>query len=361
MRFPEFHAKVHRDGSVGVFRPPKGIAMGLRCTVLGGGSWGTALAIQLARRGHDVELWDRNADRCEQMNATRRNPRYLKSVDWPDNLRATPYLAETVGAAELVVPVVPSHALRDLMRRASADLPPDAVICCATKGIEDESLLTMADVIRQEVPAALHEGITVLSGPSFALEVAMGLPTAVAIAGASDPAHVAAEAFHSDTFRAYHTEDVVGVCVGGAVKNVLAIACGVIDGIGLGHNARAGMITRGLNEAGRLAVALGANPLTLMGLAGMGDLVLTCTGDLSRNRRVGMALGRGQQLPEILAELGEVAEGVHTARSAWKLAQKTGVEMPITEQVHAVLFENKPVAAGVSDLLGRARRAERDT
>ncbi len=330
------------------------------CTVLGGGSWGTALAVQLARRGHRVTLWDRHPERCATMNATRRNPRYLKSIDLPENLRAESDLREALRGAELVVPVVPSDALRSVARQAAPFLRTDAVICCATKGIEDETLLTMPQVLEAELPAEFWPQITMLSGPSFALEVASGLPTAVVIAGASDPAHLAAEAFHGDTFRAYHTEDVVGVCIGGAVKNVMAIACGVIDGLGLGNNARAGLITRGLNEGTRLAVALGANPLTMMGLAGLGDLVLTCTGDLSRNRRVGIALGQGRSLAAILEELGEVAEGVHTARSAWKLAKKIGVEMPITEQVHAVLFEDKPVGPALAQLLGRARRAERD-
>ena len=330
------------------------------CTVLGGGSWGTALAVQLARRGHAVTLWDRHPDRCDAINATHRNPRYLKSIDLPENLRASPDLAASLREAELVVTVVPSDALRSVMTQAAPFLRSDAVLCCATKGIEDDTLLTMPAVLESVLPSALYPAITVLSGPSFALEVAQGLPTAVVIAGAAAPAHLAAEAFHGDTFRAYHTEDVVGVCVGGAVKNVMAIACGVVDGLGLGNNARAGLITRGLNEGSRLAVALGANPLTMMGLAGLGDLVLTCTGDLSRNRRVGIALGQGRTLASVLEELGEVAEGVHTARSAWKLAKSLGVDMPITEQVHAVLFEDKPVGPALAQLLGRARRAERD-
>jgi glycerol-3-phosphate dehydrogenase (NAD(P)+) len=202
--------------------------------------------------------------------------------------------------------------------------------------------------------------VCVLSGPSFAADVARGLPTAVVIAGADRPAHVAAEAFHGDAFRAYHTEDVVGACIGGSLKNVMAIACGVADGIGLGSNARAAIITRGLAEITRLAVAMGANPLTMMGLAGMGDLVLTCTGDLSRNRRVGLALGAGRSLDEILVELGEVAEGVLTTRSARALGRKVGVELPITEQVHALLFDGKPAAIAIVELLNRERKPERD-
>lgn len=330
------------------------------CTVLGGGSWGTALAIQLARRGHDVVLWDRHAERCEIMNREHQNPRYLKGIVLPENLRATPSLHEAAAHARLLVPVVPSHALREVMVQAAPALGADVVTANATKGIEEGTLMTMDGVLRDVLPARLHDGVTMLYGPSFALEVARGLPTAVVVAGKAEPAHFAAEAFHGDAFRAYHTEDVIGVCIGGSLKNVMAIACGVIDGVGLGSNARAALITRGLAEVTRLAVALGANPLTMMGLAGMGDLVLTCTGDLSRNRRVGIAIGQGRTLDDILTELGEVAEGVITAKSARDLAHKTGIEMPITEQIYALLYEGKPVAEGLGALLGRARRAERD-
>lgn len=334
--------------------------MALACTVIGGGSWGTALAAQLARQGHDVVMWDRNVDRCDVINTKHENPRYLRGTALPPNLRASPDLEASVARAQLVVPVVPSHALRDVMRRCARAVRDDAVVACATKGIEEGSLLTMYSVLREELRPALHPNVTMLSGPSFALEVARGLPTAVVIAGDQAPAAFAADAFHGAAFRAYHTEDVVGVCIGGSVKNVMAIACGVSDGAGLGMNARAAIITRGLAEASRLAVAMGANPLTMMGLAGLGDLVLTCTGDLSRNRRVGIALGQGRSLQEILDELGEVAEGVITASSAWSLARRVGVDMPITEQVHALLYEGRPMREALGHLLGRARRAERD-
>jgi glycerol-3-phosphate dehydrogenase (NAD(P)+) len=330
------------------------------CTVLGGGSWGTALAVQLARRGHDTVMWDRNADRCDVINATHMNPRYLKGVSLPENLRASPDLEASARRAQLLVTVVPSHALRSVMAPIAGQLRSDVVVCCATKGVEEGTLMTMDAVLRDTLPPALHDVITVLSGPSFALEVAKGLPTAVVIAGNEPPANLAASAFHGDAFRAYHTADMAGVCVGGSIKNVMAIACGVCDGIGLGSNARAAIITRGLAECTRLAVAMGANPLTMMGLAGLGDLVLTCTGDLSRNRRVGLALGKGRKLDDILAELGEVAEGVITAKSAHQLALRTGVEMPITAQIHALLYEDKPAWQALADLLGRARRAERD-
>ncbi len=330
----------------------------MRATVLGGGSWGTALATQLARIGHDTVMWDRNPERCEHINTHHQNPRYLKGEDLPESLRASPDLAEAVSRAELLVPVVPSHALRSVLERAAPHLGSDTLVCCATKGIENETLDTMFDVCVETLGGA--ERVSMLYGPSFALEVTRGLPTAVVVAGADPAAHEAAEAFHGDMFRAYHTEDVVGVCVGGSLKNVMAIACGVSDGVGLGSNARAGLITRGLAEITRAAVAMGAHPLTMSGLAGMGDLVLTCTGNLSRNRRVGLALGEGRTLADILEELGEVAEGVTTAKSAHQLGHKLGIEMPITEQIYAMLYEDKPVHDAVRDLMGRERRAERD-
>jgi glycerol-3-phosphate dehydrogenase (NAD(P)+) len=330
----------------------------MRATVLGGGSWGTALATQLARVGHDTVMWDRNADRCEHINTHHENPRYLKGVRLPPSLRASPSLEESVARAELLVPVLPSHALREVLAHAAPHLSASALVCCATKGIEDETLSTMFDVCVQTLGGL--DRTSLLYGPSFALEVTRGLPTAVVVAGADAGAHAAAEAFHGDMFRAYHTEDVVGVCIGGSLKNVMAIACGVSDGVGLGSNARAGLITRGLAEITRAAVAMGAHPLTMSGLAGMGDLVLTCTGDLSRNRRVGLALGKGRTLASILEELGEVAEGVTTASSAYKLSRKLGVEMPITEQIYAMLYEDKPVQRALVDLMGRQRRAERD-
>ena len=335
--------------------------MALRCTVLGGGSWGTALAVQLARRQHDVLMWDRNPDRCEIINREHRNPRYLKDVSLPNNLRANSDLVDSVSQAQLLVTVVPSHALREVLGRIRDGLPDGVVVCCASKGVEQGTGMSMHDVLTDILPAHIAARANVLAGPSFALEVARGLPTAVVVGGHDEKAAAfTAEAFHSDTFRSYHTEDVVGVCLGGALKNVMAIACGISDGLGMGSNARAAIITRGLAEITRVAVARGANPLTMMGLAGMGDLVLTCTGNLSRNRRVGLALGSGRTLDDILAELGEVAEGVRTARSARSLASATGIEMPITEQVYRVLYENRPAVGAMGELLGRSRRAERD-
>ncbi|MFK7929264.1 MAG: NAD(P)H-dependent glycerol-3-phosphate dehydrogenase [Myxococcota bacterium] len=332
--------------------------MATRCTVLGAGSWGTALAIQLARQGHDVVMWDRNADRCVTMNQDRKNPRYLKEVTLPSGLSAEPSLQAATAHAQILVPVVPSHALRGVMVSAAPHLADDALVCCATRGIEGATGSTMAEVLGDVLDPAWKARVSMLYGPSFALELAKAQPTAIVCAGPTPATDPAIEAFHGGALRVYDSDDVVGVCVGGSVKNVMAIACGVSDGVGLGANARAALITRGLAEITRLAIALGANPLTMAGLAGMGDLVLTCTGNLSRNRRVGLALGEGRTLQSILDELGEVAEGVVTARSTLALAERVGVEMPITQQVHAMLYDDKPAQQALADLMGRRRKVE---
>lgn len=329
--------------------------------VVGAGSWGTALAMQLGRNGHDVRLWDHDAARAARMQQDRENTRYLPGLEFPEGLTVTADLGAALSGVALVVCAVPSQALREVVAQVGRHMHAGQVICGASKGIEVDSLLTMDEVMRAVLPPEVRPNLCALGGPSFAKEVAMGLPTAVVVAGESEDAcHVVADAFHGGFFRVYHTDDVVGVEIGAALKNVLAIACGVSDGAGLGTNARAALITRGLAEMTRLAVALGAQPLTMMGLAGLGDLVLTCTGDLSRNRRVGLGLGQGKTLPVILAELGQVAEGVVTARSAWNLAQRTGVEVPIMEQVYRMLYEDKPVLLALRDLSGRPRVAERD-
>ena len=332
-----------------------------RCAVLGAGSWGTALAMQLGRCGHEVWLWDHRADRAAEAQAARQNRRYLPGRAFPDTLTVTGDMDSALDDAELVVTVVPSHTMRSVMAAAAPALSPRAIVCCASKGIEEQTVCTMDEVLQSVLPEALHGRICALSGPSFAAEVANDLPTAVVVAGRDDLAtHRVAAAFHGSNFRVYTSDDLIGVEIGGALKNVMAIACGVADGMGLGQNARAGIITRGLAEITRLAVARGANPLTLAGLAGMGDLVLTCTGDLSRNRRVGIALGQGRTLEAVLTELGQVAEGVITARSARQLGERLGVELPITEEIYNILYAGKPSAQAMMDLLGRRRKAERD-
>lgn len=333
----------------------------MRCAVIGAGSWGTALAVQLARNGHPVMMWDRRRERAAAHQTARENSRYLPGVPFPDGLTVTADMAAALDGAVLVVAVVPSQSMRAVMTLAAEHIAPGALVCCASKGVEQGTLETMDQVLRQALPASLHGDLTVFSGPSFAAELARGLPTAVVVAGPSEDAcNRAAEAFHGGSLRVYHSDDVIGVELGGALKNVMAIACGISDGLGLGLNARAGIITRGLAEIGRLAVSQGANPLTLSGLAGMGDLVLTCTGDLSRNRRVGLGLGHGRSLAEVCEELGQVAEGVATARSARNLGRKVGVDMPITEQVYGVLYEGLSPRDALATLLGRARKAERD-
>lgn len=333
--------------------------MTMRCSVLGAGSWGTALAIHLASLGHDVILWDRNPERVAVMNSTRHNPRYLTQYAFPDTLTASDDLVSAM-SQDLIVPAVPSHALRSVLSPVASNLPSRSVLAVATKGIESGTLLTMDRVILDIFGPTIKPRLTMLYGPSFAAELAAGKPTAVAVAGPESAANITADAFHSQSFRAYHTDDVTGVVVGGSLKNVMAIACGISDGLELGTNARAAIITRGLAEITRLAVAMGANPLTMMGLAGMGDLVLTCTGNLSRNRRVGLALGQGRSLESILEELGEVAEGVLTAESGYQLGKKLNVELPITDEVYRIIHHGKAPQIALRDLLTRDRRAERD-
>jgi glycerol-3-phosphate dehydrogenase (NAD(P)+) len=329
--------------------------------VIGSGSWGTALGIQLARSGDEVRLWSRTSASAEAIQKERENARYLPGVQLPDRIECSADLAYVLDGADLVVAVVPSQSMRDVLSQAAPLISADAVVCCASKGVENGTLLTMHDVMLQVLPESLHPRLCALAGPSFAREVVDGLPTAVVVASHDESAaEVVAKAFHGGALRVYHTDDMVGAELGGALKNVIAIATGVADGIGAGLNARAALITRGLAEIGRLAVSRGANPLTLAGLAGMGDLVLTCTGDLSRNRRVGLGLGQGKTLDEILEDLGQVAEGVRTTRSARNLGKQAGVDMPITEEVYQMLYENKPVPEALRDLLGRERKAERD-
>lgn len=328
--------------------------------VVGAGSWGTALAIQLARSGDRVRLWDHRPERARQVQSARENAQYLPGVRLADNIRVSGDLEHVLEDARLVVEVIPSQSVRGVAESFTPFIPADATVLCASKGIEQKTLLTMDEVLREVLPPHLHDRLCFLAGPSFAKEVAHGLPTAVVVASRNaSAADLAAEALHGGPFRAYHTDDIVGAELGGALKNIIAIACGVADGMGMGLNARAGLITRGLAEITRLAVRRGGNPLTLAGLAGMGDLVLTATGDLSRNRRVGLGLGRGQSLDAILEDLGQVAEGVVTTRSAMALAEREGVEMPITEQIHAMLYEDKPVELALRDLMGRERKAER--
>ena len=327
--------------------------------VLGAGSWGTALAIHLAGVGHQVRLWARDVALAADMDRRRANALYLPDIPFPDSLSAGASLPDALVDAQLVLVAVPSHGLRQVLRQASPHVDPAAVVLSATKGLEDGSLLRMSEVIAQEWPGVLD--VAVLSGPSFARELAQQLPTVVVVASTRGGAvrHVQDE-FRSGAMRLYASSDVVGVELGGALKNVIAIAAGVVEGLGLGHNAQAALITRGLAEMSRLAVAAGGERETLAGLAGMGDLVLTCTGQLSRNRRVGIELARGRALAEIVASTKMVAEGVRTTHTALALGAVHGIELPIASQVDAVLTGRVSAAAAVGELMGRRQRAESD-
>lgn len=330
----------------------------MKTAVIGGGSWGTALATVLANKG-PVVLWARNPEVVRGINEQRRNPSYQTASLLPTQIQATCDLAEAVDGASLVTLVVPSHTMRDLCGRIGPMFSPGVPIVSASKGIENETLATMEEVLNTALPRAMRSDLAFLSGPSFAAETIAHMATAVTVAARyTDVAETVQAAFSTSYFRCYTTEDVTGVELGGALKNVIAIAAGAADGLGLGHNSRAALLTRGLAEITRLAVKLGANPLTLAGLAGMGDLVLTCTGSLSRNRHVGVEIGRGRRASEILGEMHEVAEGVRTARSAWMLAQREKVEMPITGEVYRMIYEDKPAALAIKDLMGRELKKE---
>ncbi len=327
--------------------------------VLGAGSWGTALAIHLAGIGHPVRLWARDAALAADMERRRANAVYLPDTPFPGSLSVDSSLPDALADAQLVLVAVPSHGLRQVLRQSSAHVDPSAVVLSATKGLEDGTLLRMSEVIQQEWPGV--RDVAVLSGPSFARELARQLPTVVVVASRSEDAvrHVQEE-FRSGALRLYASGDVVGVELGGALKNVIAIAAGVVDGLGLGHNALAALMTRGLAEISRLAVAAGGERETLAGLAGMGDLVLTCTGQLSRNRHVGVELANGRVLAEIVASTKMVAEGVRTTHAALALGAALEVELPIASQVDALLAGRISAAAAVSELMGRRQRAESD-
>ena len=327
--------------------------------VIGAGSWGTTLADLLAKKGHDVTLWAYEPELVAEMTATGINSLFLPDIPLSPRLRYTNSLEAAVSGKDILLFVTPSQVLRGVIATVLPHIAPQAVIVSASKGIETDTLKTVSQVYEELLPKALYRRFAVLSGPSFAREVAREMPTAV-VAAAVEPAIATRvqQAFTTGFFRVYTNSDVVGVELGGAIKNVIAIAAGITDGLGFGYNTRAALITRGLAEMTRLGVAMGAQPATFAGLAGMGDLVLTCTGDLSRNRTVGMKIGQGMRPAAILAEMRMVAEGVKTTESAWKLACRLGVYMPITEQVYRVLLEDKPARDVVIELMTRDLKAE---
>ena len=331
-----------------------------KVAVLGAGSWGTALAKLVADKGIETRLWARREAQARAIEAQRVNATYLPGASLPPSLHATASLSEALKGAGTVICAVPTHGLRTLLEHATELFEPDAALVSATKGIEQGTLKMVSDVFDDHLPVHRRHLFTAVAGPSFAKEVAQGIPTAVSVAGRDAAVRSRVQdVLGTERFRVYDTEDVVGVELGGALKNVIAIAAGIADGLSFGHNTRAGLITRGLAEITRLATRLGAHPQTMAGLSGMGDLVLTCTGDLSRNRTVGLQLGRGHSLEEILDGMQMVAEGVRTAKSAHELALREDVEMPITAEVYRMLYEAKPPAQVVADLMRRPARHER--
>lgn len=327
----------------------------MNVAILGAGAWGTALAVNLSVR-HRVTLWTNEAEQAEAMSSSRSNQRFLPDIALPQELQFSADLEATLADAELALVAVPTSALRTVLHQV-AQRPAPIQVIWVCKGFEADTAQLPHQVAAETLPQTFPRGV--LSGPSFALEVARGLPTALTLASSDGEfSRQAAQSLHHARLRIYSSTDVVGVEVGGAVKNVLAIAAGISDGLGFGHNARAALITRGLAEMTRLGLKLGGRAETLGGLSGAGDLILTCTGDLSRNRKVGMLLAQRQTLPDILQQLGHVAEGVYTVREVHHLAQRLGVDMPICAAVYRVLYEQVPAASAVDGLLNRAPNSE---
>lgn len=329
--------------------------------VIGAGSWGTALANLLAQKGFNVDLWTFESEIEDQITTGRENTVFLPGFRLSDRLRASTNLEQVATGKDLLLVVVPSHFLRDVTGRMAPWVSADTIVVSAAKGIENKTHLTMSGVLRETLSHLPTDRFAVLSGPSFAREVAAGMPTLVTIASpAPETARLAQQVFVTPVFRVYTINDMVGVELGGAVKNVIAIASGIVDGLGLGLNTRAALITRGLSEIRRLGLKLGADSLTLAGLAGVGDLMLTCTGNLSRNHTVGEKIGQGKKLADILGDMRMVAEGVRTAKSVYNLSRKLNVEMPISRKVYQVLYEDLSPAEAVKQLMTRDLRHELD-
>jgi glycerol-3-phosphate dehydrogenase (NAD(P)+) len=329
--------------------------------VIGAGSYGTCLAVLFGNAGHRVSLYCRGAEAAAAIDAARENTAYLPGYKLPDSVSVTGDLAAAVRAKRFVLGVTPSHGTRDVLRRAAEAMDPDAIVINASKGLEDGTLSSIDAVYRDVLPPRIAARATYLSGPTFATELAAGMPAAIVLAGHDrETCTEAQQALSHVRFRIYTTDDVIGVLIGGALKNVIAIAAGVSDGLGFGSNTRVALITRGLAEITRFGVALGANAQTFAGLSGMGDLVLTCSGDASRNRRVGLALGRGKSMTEILGEMTQVAEGVKTAKVGKELAAKLGIAAPITDAMYAIIHAGVPVREAIQALMTRPTRSERD-
>jgi glycerol-3-phosphate dehydrogenase (NAD(P)+) len=329
--------------------------------VVGAGSWGTALANLLATKGYTVDWWVFEPDLCRQLQETRENKIFLPGTTLSENLRPTNDLARVVAQKDLVLVVVPSHVMRQVTQQMAGHIEPHTILVSASKGIENDTLLTMSGVIHETLTGVDDDRLAVLSGPSFAREVVQGLPTVVTVASkATECAQRVQHVFATPGFRVYTHDDVLGVELGGSVKNVIAIAAGMVDGMGLGLNTRAALITRGMTEIRRLGVAMGAHPRTFTGLAGIGDLVLTCTGDLSRNHTVGKKIGQGMKLKDVLADMRMVAEGVKTARSVYSLSLKLNVEMPIAHAIYRILHEDLSPKDALNQLMTRDLKSELD-
>lgn len=329
--------------------------------VVGAGSYGSCLAMLFGRAGHRVRLWCRSATSAAEMQKTRTNAAYLPGHVLPDTVAITDDLGAAVRDCQFVVGVTPSHAIRDVLGRALPEMHPDAIVINASKGLDEASLAPIDRVYRDIFPPRIADRATYLSGPTFANEIATGTPAAIVLAGRDESTlRLAQDALTTLHFRIYRTDDVTGVLIGGALKNVVAIAAGASDGMGFGSNTRIALITRGLAEITRIGVALGAHPLTFAGLSGMGDLVLTCSSDTSRNRRVGLALGRGKAMAEILADMKEVAEGIKTAKVAHDLAMKLNVVAPIMQVMYEAIHRGMPMRDAVAALLALPAGHERD-
>jgi len=333
--------------------------MSKNIAVIGAGSFGTCLAILLAGKGYRVRLWVFEEDLAREMAEQRRNSIYLPDYELPNNVQPSNDLEQVLQDAELILQVMPSHVVRSVIEDAYRYFPADVPIVSASKGIENESLMSVDEIMFDTLPGRFHKMLAYISGPSFAKEVAAGIPTAVVAASRElEVAQAVQEVFSTPTFRVYTSQDVIGVELGGALKNVIAVGAGVSAGLGLGLNTQAALVTRGLAELTRLAVHKGANPLTLSGLAGMGDLVLTCYGELSRNRTVGFKLGQGMKIDEILASMKMVAEGVKTTKSTYDISRQENVEMPITDQMYRIIYEDANPGDAVFALMTRSLKHE---
>ena len=327
--------------------------------IIGAGGWGIALAKLLSDKGQPTTLWCRSSESYRELQETREHSTYLPGVKLPATVEVTRSLDRAVAGKALIICVVPSHATREIMASAVSSVGPQTIVLCGTKGLEEESLKTMNEVLKDLFGDARKQWHAFLSGPTFAAEIAAGLPAAVTVAAyREDIATAIQETLSTQSLRVYSSRDVIGVQMGGVIKNVIAIAAGISDGLGLGQNARAALITRGLAEMTRLAVRMGADAMTLSGLPGLGDLILTCAGDLSRNRKAGLQVAQGKSLREIIRETRMVAEGVRNARSVYLLAHRLGVEMPIVEQMYQVLYEGKKPVEAVRELMQRSLKAE---